>query len=187
MAATSIAPLRKKDKNGKPYTRLPDIEAKLAEISALTRDEIAARCEIQDAQCGEYLPSECLVHLMRGHRSEPVDERSEKVFKALLRRVLDGLPQAESGDGESERMTAGNVRDEGRYRFLELLAKDRLEYVEGLDIYEVRFQKALATLRADAQRKVYPKDNPLESIETDPDTGEIAEKVERAAGTFDPL
>jgi hypothetical protein len=46
---------------------------------------------------------------------------------------------------------------------------------------------ALATLRVDAQRKVYSEDDPLVSIETDFETGEITEEVERAAGMFDPL
>jgi DNA-directed RNA polymerase specialized sigma24 family protein len=67
-----------------------------------------------------------------------------------------------------------------------MLMKDRQEYIEGLDFYEVRFEKTLKTLRLDAQRKVYRKEKPLESID-DPATDETAEKVERAAGSFDQL
>ena len=186
MTAASIAPLRKKDAHGKLYTRLPDIEAKLVEISSLTRDKISARCAIQDPESADYLPSECLLYLVREHRSRPFDECSETLFKALLERVLHGLPQVEGWDG-SERLTDCNVRDEGRYRFLAMLQKDRQEYVERLDFYEVRFAKALSVLRVDAQRKVYRIDNPLESIEIDHETGEIAQKVERAAGSFDPF
>jgi hypothetical protein len=187
MTASSIEPLRNKGLNGKPYTRLPYIEAKLLEINRLPRAELATRCAIQDRESPDHLPSECLVYLMREHRSRPFDDCSEAIFKALMGRVLRGLPQPESLDGETERLTDSNVRDEGRHRFVEMLAKDRLEYVGALDIYEIRFQMALATLRVGAQRKVYSEDDPLVGIETDFETGEITEEVERAAGTFDPL
>jgi hypothetical protein len=145
-----IAPLRKKDVGGKVYTRLPHIEKKLKELSALPRSQISARCAIQDKDSSDYLPSECLVYLVRENRSRSFDECSEHLFKALMERVMRGLPQAVSLDGDSERLTDSNVRDEGRHRFLEMLANDRHEYVEALDVYEVRFQMALATLRVDA-------------------------------------
>jgi hypothetical protein len=188
MTATSIAPLKKKKSNGELYTRLPEIEAKLVALRTLTRDEIAARCAVQNREPDNYLPSECLVHLVREHRTRPFDACSEVLFGTLMERVLHGLPKSESCDGESERLTDGNVRDEGKYRFLEMLGRDRLqEYVEALDFFEIRFAKALSKLRVDAQRKVYRREDPLENIEFDCETGEVAEKVERAAGSFDPF
>lgn len=48
MTAPSIEPLRKRGVNGQLYARLPEIEAKLAEISALTREELSVRCAIED-------------------------------------------------------------------------------------------------------------------------------------------
>ena|SRR5258707_4448823 len=113
MTTAPIAPLRKKDTEGRLYTRLPDVEAKLVEISVLTHDEVSAQCAIQDPESGDYLPSECLVHLVRDHRSKPFDACSETLFKTLMECVLRGLSQAESGDGASERLTDGNTRDEG--------------------------------------------------------------------------
>ena len=188
MTATSIAPLKKKKSNGELYTRLPEIEAKLVALCALTRDEIAARCAVQDRESENYLPSECLVHLVREHRTRPFDTCSEVLFRTLLERVLHGLPKPESWDGESERLTDGNVQDEGKYRFLEMLGRDRIqEYVEALDFFEIRFASALKKLRVDAQRKVYRREDPIENIEIDYETGEVAEKVERAAGSFDPF
>ncbi len=187
MTATSIAPLRKKDKNGKPYTRLPEIEAKLFAISTLSPEAISARCAIHDYDSADYLPSECLLYLVRGHRSKPFDGCSEVLFKALMERVLRGLPRAESPDGTQERLTESDVRDEVRHRFLEMLVRDRQEYVEGLDFYEIRFEMAMKKRRLDAQDKVFRRNNPLKSIENDNDTGEIAPEVERAAGSFDPF
>jgi hypothetical protein len=186
MTSGFIEPLRKRRKNGDVYKRLPEIEAEMVEIRALTREEISSRCAIQDPESAGYLPSECLLHLVREHRSRPFDECSQMLFKALMERVLRGLPKAESGDGMSERLADSNVRDGARHRFLAMLMKDRQEYVEGLDFYEVCFEKTLKTLRLDALRKANRKDNPLKSID-DPETGEIAEHVERAAGSFDQL
>jgi DNA-directed RNA polymerase specialized sigma24 family protein len=64
--------------------------------------------------------------------------------------------------------------------------KDRQEYVENLDFFEIRFAGALKNLRLDARKKVYGKEKRLESIEVS-ETGEIDPKVERAAGSFDPF
>ena len=165
----------------------PEIEAKLVETHSLTRDEISARCEIQDPKCAGDLPSECILHLVRQHRSSPTGAYLEKLFKTLLERVLRGLPQAESQDGRSEKLTDCNVRDDARHRFLEMLMNDRQGYDARLDFYEIRFQMALRKLRLDAQEKIYGEAEHLESMEIDNETGEIAEKVERAAGSFDPL
>ena len=187
MITMSIEPLRKTNIDGKLYTRLPEIETKLRGIHALPRGEISARCVIRDREDPNYLPSECLIYLVREHRTRPQDACSEWLYKTLLERVSSGLPSGESEDGERVRATASNAREELRYRFLEMLMRDRSEYVEGLDIFEIRFGMALAALRASAQRKVYSKDNPLETIEVDHETGEIAAEVEQAAGNFDPF
>lgn len=95
-----------------------------------------------------------------------------------------GLPRPENCGGNKEELFDGNVRDEGWNRFLEMLMKDRQEYAESLDFYEVRFEKTLRTLRLDAFRKVNRQEKRLESID-DAITGETAEKVERAAESFD--
>jgi hypothetical protein len=187
MTATSIAPLRKRTLKGRPYNRPREIEAKLLEISTIPRSEIAARCAIRDPESTGFLPSECLLYLVREHRSKPMDECAEILFKTLMERVLNSLPQADSRDGASEGLTAGNVRDEGRNTFLVMLMKDRQEYFDTLDFYEVRFAKALKKLRLSAQRKVYPKENPLQSIECDPETGELSDEVERATGSFERI
>jgi hypothetical protein len=186
MTATIIEPLRKTRINGQPYTRLPNIQAKLVELSGLQRGELSVRCAVEDRESENYIPSECLVHLVRAHRSEPFDECSEILFKTLMERALHGLP-AESLDGKTERLTACNLREELWHRFVELLMKDRQGYVERLDFFEIRFGKALKTLRIDAKEKVYGQDKPLESIEIDHETGELSEKVERAAGSYDHL
>jgi hypothetical protein len=58
MTTPAITPLRKKNAKAELYTRPTNIEAKLAEIVALSHDEISARCSIDDADDPAYLPSE---------------------------------------------------------------------------------------------------------------------------------
>jgi hypothetical protein len=187
MTATSITPLRNKDGDGKVYSRLPETEAKLAELCSLSEGEIIARCGVEEADAPEYIPSECLIYLIREYRSKSLDPGAEAIVTALLRRVLAGLPAAQSVDGTMERLLHSNYRDEVRYRFIALLANDRQQYDPKLDIFEIRFQKALAALRVCAYRKVRRKENrPTEEIEVDPETGEIAERVEKAAAMFNP-
>lgn len=187
MITTLIEPLRNKNTNGMLYTRPAEVESKLLEIKLLPRDEIAARCSIRDPKNPNYLPSECLVYLVRENRTESMDDCAELLFKTLLQRVLSGLLSGESKDGNYVRAKHANIRDELRFRFLELLMRDRSEYETRLDIYEIRFAKALCALRVNVQRKLIQQEEPLESIEIDGETGEIAEQVERAAGSFNPF
>lgn len=181
MTATSIAPLRNKDGHGKIYSRLPEIESKLAKVLVLSPGEIQERLKLEK-DAVDYIPSECLVYIIREYRSKELDSLAEGVVKELVKRILSGLPPAESINGEREHLANANFHDEVRYRFIALLAGDRQEYNPKLDIYEVRFQMGLAALKASAWRKVRRNENrPAENIEVDSETGEISAKVEEAA------
>lgn len=187
-AATLITPLRKRKKtDGKLYTRPAEIEDRLRQFNTLARDELSARCRIQDASDPKYVPSECLVYLVREHRSRPMDACSEVLYKTLLERVLQSLPTGYGDNGETVRSFESSVGDIGREWFLTMVMEDRIEYVEDLDIYEIRFAKALKTLRMDAFRHVKRTEKETERIEIDAETGDISPEVERAAGSFDPF
>ena len=81
MTAPLIAPLRKKGLDDKLYTRPKNIETKLAELGAFTHEKIVALSAVQEEDSPEYLPSECLVHLVRKHRTEPFDDFSEAILR----------------------------------------------------------------------------------------------------------
>lgn len=188
MAATLITPLRKRKKtDGKLYTRPPGIEAKLLAISTLRREELSTRCGIQDHEDPQYLPSECLVYLVREHRTRAMDACSEALYKTLLERIIRGLPHGESADGERVRAFESSVGDTARDWFLTMLMEDREQYVEDLDIYEARFSMALKTLRLDAFRHVESQEKETQGIEIDPESGDISPEIERAAGSLDPF
>lgn len=188
MIATSIEPLRKLDAEGAPYTRSPETEAKLVELLALTPDKLAARCGIHDSEDAAYVPGECLVTLVRQYRSKELDDCGEAIFKALLERVLLRLPDPISFYGDKENFKKGDIREEARYRFLEMLIRDRQgDYVEGLDFYEVRFGRAVKMLRLDAEKKVNRRQDPLEALEIDEESGDFNPEVEKATAVFDPF
>src|SRR4051812_33237873 len=125
MIAISIAPLRNKDGDGNVYSRLPETEAKLVELCGLSEAQIIARCATEEPELPEYISSECLVYFIREYRSKALDASAKAIFEALVGRVLAGMPNAESIDGEKEPLKHSNFRDEVRYRFIALLAQDR--------------------------------------------------------------
>jgi hypothetical protein len=126
------------------------------------------------------------VYLIRATRQDSNEAWFERLYRILAERVLRGLPKAESSDGTSESLTPGLVREKVLGRFSELLASDRAGYDDRLDFFEVRFDKALAKMRLDAQRQVWRVANRTQPLEYD-DSGELPPKVEAAAGVFDPL
>lgn len=75
-----------------------------------------------------------------------MDDCAEVLFKTLFERVLSGLLSGESRNGNYVQAKPANIRDELRFRFLEMLMRDRSEYETRLDIYEIKFWKALRTL-----------------------------------------
>ena len=182
-----VTPLRKKTLDGKRYTRDEKIEARLAELEGLTRDELIVRCGIRKRDDPDYVPSECLVYFVRASRSDNNNVGFECLYKILAERVLRSLPRAESADGKTASMTKTFIRDKVFDRFIELLSQDRKEYSEKLDYFEVRFDGALANLRRDAQKQAWRNENCSVSLEYDEETGELTEEVERAAGSFDPF
>lgn len=184
---TVVTPLRKRRLSGELYERDPKIEALIAELVVLARDELIARAAITNRSDPRYIPGECLVYFIRASRRENGEAWFERLYRILAERVLRSLPKAESPDGKTESLTRGIVRDKVFGRFVELISADRADYVDKLDYFEVRFDGALASLRRDAQEKAWRDEKRSQPLEYDEDTGELSPEVEMAAGTHDPL
>ncbi len=182
-----VTPLRKKSLDGELYTRDTKIEVNLAELEGLTRDELAARCSIRKRDDPDYVPSECLVYFVRASRSDHPTKGFDQLYKSLAERALRILRRKESAGSDTMSLTNSVIRDEVFGKFVELLSRDRIEYSEKLDYYEIRFDGALANLRRDAQEPAWRHENRSVPLEYDEETGELAEEVERAAGSFDPF
>lgn len=182
-----VAPLRKRRLSGELYRRDPKIEALIAELAVLPRDELIVRAEIAKRSDSGYIPSECLVYFIRASRRDNNEAWFERLYRILIGRVLRSLPKAENSDGRTESLTRGVVRDKVFSRFVELLSADRAGYVDKLDYFEVRFDGALASLRRDAQEKAWRDENRSQPLEYDEESGELSPEVEAAAGAHDPF
>ncbi len=187
MNQPNVAPLRKRRPTGELYRRDPSIEARIAELAGLPRDELIARAATMKRSEAGYVPSECIVHFIRACRSNNNEAWFERLYEILIGRVLRSLPLAASSDGKTESLTRGIVRDTVIGRFAELLAADRACYLDQLDFFEVRFDGALANLRRDAQKQAWRDENRSQSLEYDEESGELSPEVEAAAGAYDPF
>lgn len=184
-----IDPLRKRTGEGVLYARPLPIQTLLEELVKLPRDALVSRCEIRDRTNPGYVPSECLMHLVRVRRSDNSDALFERLYKLLAARVLRSLPTAESrqGDEATLSLTKSRIREKVFDRFVELLATDRSAYEERLDYFEIRFDGALANLRRDARSQAWTEENRTVTLELDLETNEPSPEVNRALGNFDPF
>lgn len=182
-----VTPLRKRRLSGELYVRDPIVEALIAELAVLPRDELIVRAAIRKRSDPGYVPSECLVYFVRASRHDNNEAWFERLYRILTERMLRSLPRAESSNGETESLTRGVIRDKVFGRFVELLSADRAGYVAKVDYFEVRFDGALASLRRDAQEQAWRDENRSQALEYDEESGELSPEVEAAAGAYDPF
>ena len=174
-----IAPLTRKKKDGTPYTRPDNVEALLTVLSDLPREALLKRARIRGRKDPAYVPSECLVHLIRATRVENSSAWFERLYKVLAERVMRAVPSTASGGTASA--TDERIRDAVFDRFVELLAKDRAEVDDRLDFFEARFDLAIKRLRLDAQERVWREVNRGDSM--DDEEGDVADAAAVAVAT----
>ncbi len=180
-----IVPLTKRKKDGTLYERPDPIGSLLARLDELPRDEMIERARIRDRAHPDYVPSECLLHFVRGSRRDNSEAWFERLYKILQERVRRLVPRAEEGGGGAS-LTRERIRDAVFGRFDELLAADRRRPGDKLDFFEVRFDMAIKRLRLDAQDKVWREENRTRPVEGDGDEGLLPE-VEAAAASTNPF
>jgi hypothetical protein len=183
----AVAPLRKRRRTGELYERDPKVEGLIAELAMLPYDALITKAAVVNRSDPSYVPSECLVYFIRASRTNNNDAWFERLYRILIERVWRSLPKSESSDGRTESLTRGVIRDKVFDRFVELLAADRVAYIDKLDYFEVRFDGALANLRRDAQKQAWRDENRSQPLEYDEESGELSPEIETAAGTYDPF
>ena len=176
---SDIPPLRKRTKEGKLYSRPPEIEEAILESLALPFEEFIERAKHKNRQHPEYLPSEVLVHRIRATRHNNSDEQFNALYLVLFERVSRSCPRAviraDGGTGE-----VGSLMDVTEYvldRFVTFILKDRNKYEEKLDIFEARFDRAVRMLRKGAFRRVLRHEKPLTPLEYER-SGDVPDDVE---------
>lgn len=159
-------PLLKKD-----LTRPPGIERKID--IALTQDwaTLSRRGRETNPQSGDFLPSECLVHLIRDAIRRGEDRIARVLMPQLLKRAEANLertvPDGRMRDAES-------VRHEILSNLAMMFTQDGTGgHEDELDFYECKFLRALRFLRIDQVRKALSKRKELTDLpEADDGEGE---------------
>jgi hypothetical protein len=144
-------PLTKYTRNGDRYTRPPNIEAVIDAALALDWPALHQRTLVRDRRSTDYLPSECLVHLIRKAHRDHHETIRDQLLAILLGRCEATLAATLP---DSRALNAAYLRDEVLGRLGELFAEDGTgDNPDELDYFEVRFNAALAALRIDLVRE----------------------------------
>lgn len=179
-----VAPLRKAKGDGTPYTRPPEVEAAIARLLGMSRERVLAVCGLNDRRSDDYVPSECILHLLRRAGRDNDQAHLERLFRIFTRRVARAFPVPErsllGSDAKGLSSVDLAVREFAIDRLTEMLCLDRQGYDDRLDIYEATFDAALKTLRATARRSVGRQRNRLAPLSDDPKAAEPSSDVEDA-------
>lgn len=182
-----ISPLRKRTKEGELYTRPVEIEKIISEMLDFPFEDFMKRAKQKNRNHPDYLPSEVLVNRIRATRYNNSDDQFNALYTVLYERISRSCPsavtRADGGTGETGKLM--DVREFVVERFVTLILKDRDIYSEGLDIFEIRFDRVVRLLRRDAFRKVYRRENPLTPLEYD-ESGDIPDDVEEYLALLTP-
>jgi hypothetical protein len=144
-------PLTKHTGTGERYTRPPHIEAAIDVALALDWPTLHQQTLIRDRRFPDYLPSECLVHLIRKAHRDHHETIRDQLLAILLGRCEATLAATLP---DSRAPNAAYLRDEALGRLGELFAEDGTgDNPDELDYFEVRFNAAFAALRTDLVRQ----------------------------------
>jgi hypothetical protein len=102
---TGVVPsLTKTYPDGKPYSRMPEVEDQIARLAELPFDEIVERGRISIRSHPQFVKPESLMHFLRATRLDNRDKRFDALFPLVLRRLLLALPKCERKVGEEIRI-----------------------------------------------------------------------------------
>jgi len=172
-----VRPLEKTTKDGKRYERSRQIEDAIDGALGQDLATLRRRAAIRDPQSLEFLPNECLVHLIRNaRRGWNNDATSPPVVNALLpmlfRRCEGNLKKRVA----NEIPNAADVRQGIFDALADLFATDgKAEGNNALDFYEARFNLAFRMLRITHVNKALAEANARVALPSRLDEGETQE------------
>jgi DNA-directed RNA polymerase specialized sigma24 family protein len=179
-----IVPLRKQRDDGTKYFRPTEIEDALTSLYQLPIAEVARRASVSDKEDPDYVPSECLVHFVRQSKANGDSKPYRDIFAALRSRVIRAVPVrlrrvpgvSKSAEADSE----SQIQEKVIFDFQKLLCSDRQEYDQRFDYYEIKFNSAIATLRATARRAFLKKESRRKPMEFDGEASDLSLEMEEA-------
>jgi len=140
----------KHDQNGNRYDRPPNIEVRTDEALNQNLDTLCHRAALDNRAPG-YLPSECLLHLIREAGRRGDYDTMNALLPFLLTRCEAILFVKIPDDGFQN---AADLREEVLGEFAELLASDGCpDSSNELDFYECRFNLAFRAFRINYIRR----------------------------------
>jgi hypothetical protein len=144
-------PLNKLREDGGLYTRRPQIEARIDEALTQSLELVVRQANIRSPRDPDYMPMECLLHLMREARLKRDKAAVSKLYLIFMARCEARLKKA-IPDGS--RADASGIREEIMQAFGELFARVGTNHDSTeLDYYEVNFNHAFQMLRFKRLRK----------------------------------
>ncbi len=181
-----VSPLTKIYPDGTPYSRMTEVEYEIVQLSNLNFEYLVERGRILEKSNLHFVRPESLIYFLRNSRSDNDNRRFNALYGLVLRRLLLALPRCERTVGGVTHVdaAASDVEDRVRGRFVELLSLDRAGGGR-MDFYEVHFDEAVAKLRMKAVKAIGARTRRTTGLEEDPDSGEVPEFVEQAAGSFE--
>jgi len=137
-------PLTKTDHNGHLYTRAPSVEAAIDAAIGQDLETLTRRAAIANRFSPEFLPLECLVHLIRDARPRGDEDTMSALLPRLLGRcdaiLKKKMPTGATGNWEE-------FRAEILGDFAVLFAEDGSDEKQKLDFFECRFNQAFRYFR----------------------------------------
>ncbi len=186
MAAPMLRKLTKLRTDGSLYQRRPQVEALLGQLVELDRYTLVERLKISNRTAPAFVPTECLIYLLREAVRGNTAQWFNVLFAELDRRCRANLARAVAAGSVAD---AETVREEILGRFAEILAVGLKDDPARLDPFEVVFDKCFAALRIDGHRKTRARERreePLE-VEKENEKGEVLSRQfrqEEAAEAF---
>jgi hypothetical protein len=137
--------LTKTDQNGKLYIRPPIVEAAIDTAIKQGLDTLGRRAWVSDPERSEFLPLECLVHILREAWRRRDDQAMSTLMPPLLARC-EAILKAKIADNSVP--NAAELREDILGHFGLLFIEDGSgESSNELDFYECRFYRAFRFFR----------------------------------------
>lgn len=170
-------------KGTEPYTRRPEVESALQELSAIPIEEVAELAKIFESSHEDFIPTECLIYFVRRSKENGDSTPYRDIFNALRTRVLRAIPvrryRLDGGSKIGENDADALIQEGVMFAFQKLLCEDRKEYDERLDYFEVMFNDALSKLRATERRRVFKKESRKKPMDYEDDGASISTEMEQ--------
>ena len=164
----------------KNLARPPGIERKIDIALSQDRATLSRRARETNPQSADFLPSECLIHLIRDALRRGEDPVARVLMQQLLKRAEANLERTVP---DSRMRDAESVRQNVLSGLMTMFMEDGTEGHENeLDFYECKFLRALRLLRIDHVRKALSARKELTDLpQSDGGEGEAASDDEMLA------